>query len=39
MFDEELIAIGTKKWELTVCGQLVGHSMSLPALRYHLRRM
>lgn len=39
VFDEERVAIGTKKWELTLCGQLVGHSMSLPALRYHLRRM
>lgn len=39
VFDEELVAIGTKKWELTLCGHLVGHYMSVPALRYHLRRM
>nr|GEY15601.1 hypothetical protein [Tanacetum cinerariifolium] len=36
---EDLIEIGSKKWELTLCGHLVGHYMSLPALNYHLRRM
>ncbi|GKE27079.1 RNA-directed DNA polymerase, eukaryota, reverse transcriptase zinc-binding domain protein [Tanacetum coccineum] len=39
VFDEEHVEIGSKKWELTLCGYLVGHTMSLPALSYHLRRM
>ncbi|GKC41544.1 RNA-directed DNA polymerase, eukaryota, reverse transcriptase zinc-binding domain protein [Tanacetum coccineum] len=39
VFDEELVELGSKKWELTLVGQLVGHTMSLPALNYHLRRM
>ncbi|GJW79530.1 RNA-directed DNA polymerase, eukaryota, reverse transcriptase zinc-binding domain protein [Tanacetum coccineum] len=39
VFDEELVELGSKKWELTLVGQLIGHTMSLPALNYHLRRM
>ncbi|GJR43627.1 eceriferum 26-like protein, partial [Tanacetum coccineum] len=39
VFDEEMVKIGSKKWELTLCGQCVGHFMSLPMLNYHLRRM
>ncbi|GKE31222.1 RNA-directed DNA polymerase, eukaryota, reverse transcriptase zinc-binding domain protein, partial [Tanacetum coccineum] len=39
VFDEELVELGSKKWELTLVGQLVGHIMSLPALNYHLKRM
>ncbi|GJY89292.1 RNA-directed DNA polymerase, eukaryota, reverse transcriptase zinc-binding domain protein [Tanacetum coccineum] len=39
VFDEKLVDIGSKKWELTLCHHLVGHTMSLPALNYHLRRM
>ncbi|GJR23812.1 RNA-directed DNA polymerase, eukaryota, reverse transcriptase zinc-binding domain protein [Tanacetum coccineum] len=38
-FDEELVKLGSKKWELTLCGQCVGHNMSMPMLNYHLRRM
>ncbi|GKE11366.1 RNA-directed DNA polymerase, eukaryota, reverse transcriptase zinc-binding domain protein [Tanacetum coccineum] len=39
VFDEEMVKIRSKKWELTLCGQCVGHHMSLPMLNYHLRRM
>nr|GEW44473.1 hypothetical protein [Tanacetum cinerariifolium] len=39
VFDEELVELGSKKWELTLCGHLIGHFTSLPALNYHLRRM
>ncbi|GJS30413.1 RNA-directed DNA polymerase, eukaryota, reverse transcriptase zinc-binding domain protein [Tanacetum coccineum] len=39
VFDEEMVKIGSKKWELTLCGQSVGYHMSLPMLNYHLRRM
>nr|GEX84213.1 hypothetical protein [Tanacetum cinerariifolium] len=39
VFDEELVELGSKKWELTLCGHLIGHYMSLPALNNHLRRM
>ncbi|GKC55349.1 zinc knuckle CX2CX4HX4C containing protein, partial [Tanacetum coccineum] len=39
VFDEELVELGSKKWELTLVGQLIGHTMSLPALNYNLRRM
>nr|GEU99036.1 hypothetical protein [Tanacetum cinerariifolium] len=39
IFDEDLVVLGSKKWESTLCGQLISHSMSLPALNYHLRRM
>nr|GEZ43164.1 F-box domain, leucine-rich repeat domain, L domain-like protein [Tanacetum cinerariifolium] len=39
VFDEEMVKIGSKKWDLTLCGQFVGHNMSVPMLNYHLRRM
>ncbi|GJZ87267.1 RNA-directed DNA polymerase, eukaryota, reverse transcriptase zinc-binding domain protein [Tanacetum coccineum] len=39
IFDDEIVELGSKKWELTLCGHLIGHYMSLPALNYHLRRM
>nr|GEU90296.1 hypothetical protein [Tanacetum cinerariifolium] len=39
IFDEELVELKSKKWELTSCGHLISHCMSLPALNYHLRRM
>ncbi|GJY93450.1 AP2-like ethylene-responsive transcription factor [Tanacetum coccineum] len=39
VFDEEFVKIRSKKWELTLCGQFVGHNMNLPMLHYHLRRM
>ncbi|GJU97300.1 RNA-directed DNA polymerase, eukaryota, reverse transcriptase zinc-binding domain protein [Tanacetum coccineum] len=39
VFDEELVKIRSKKWELTLCGQFVGNNMSLPMLHYYLRRM
>nr|GEX17601.1 hypothetical protein [Tanacetum cinerariifolium] len=37
VFDEELVKIGSKNWEPTLCGQVVGHNMNLPMLHYHLR--
>ncbi|GJV80035.1 hypothetical protein Tco_1515905 [Tanacetum coccineum] len=30
VFDEEQVEIGSKKWQLTLCGYFVGHKMSLP---------
>nr|GEU55028.1 BRCT domain-containing protein [Tanacetum cinerariifolium] len=39
IYDEELVKLGSKKWELTLCGQCVGHNMSMSMLNYHLRRM
>ncbi|GKE08431.1 RNA-directed DNA polymerase, eukaryota, reverse transcriptase zinc-binding domain protein [Tanacetum coccineum] len=39
ILDEELVRLGSKKWELTLCGQCVGHNMSMPMVNYHLRRM
>ncbi|GJT39398.1 zinc knuckle CX2CX4HX4C containing protein [Tanacetum coccineum] len=39
IFDDEIIEEGSNKWNLTVCGQFVGCSMSLNEVRYHPRRM
>lgn len=39
VFYEKLVNIGSKMWQLTLCGYFVGHKMSLPQIRYHLRRM
>ncbi|GJW16818.1 zinc knuckle CX2CX4HX4C containing protein, partial [Tanacetum coccineum] len=39
VFNEDMIAEGSKRWELTVCGYFVGYSMSVNELRYNLRRM
>ncbi|GJV25886.1 RNA-directed DNA polymerase, eukaryota, reverse transcriptase zinc-binding domain protein [Tanacetum coccineum] len=39
IFDDDLVRIGSAKWQLTVIGFFVGFKMSAPELRYHLRRM
>ncbi|GJV10307.1 hypothetical protein Tco_1351848, partial [Tanacetum coccineum] len=39
IFDDEIIEDRSNKWNLTVCGQFVGCSMSLNEVRYHPRRM
>ena len=39
IFDEEIVAKGSKKWNLTVCGQFIGCSVNENELRYHVRRM
>ncbi|GJW04923.1 hypothetical protein Tco_1563779 [Tanacetum coccineum] len=39
IFNEELIELGSKKWNLTVCGQFIGCSMGFNEARYHIRRM
>ncbi|GJU88955.1 RNA-directed DNA polymerase, eukaryota, reverse transcriptase zinc-binding domain protein [Tanacetum coccineum] len=39
IFYEEMVKIGSKKWEMTLGGQCVSHYMPLPMLNYHLRRM
>ncbi|GJY76477.1 RNA-directed DNA polymerase, eukaryota, reverse transcriptase zinc-binding domain protein [Tanacetum coccineum] len=39
VFDEELVEIGSKKWQLTLCGYFMGHRLSFPEVRYHLKRM
>nr|GEZ68719.1 hypothetical protein [Tanacetum cinerariifolium] len=39
IFDDDLVRIGSAKWQLTVIGFFVGFKMFAPELRYHLRRM
>ncbi|GJU12167.1 RNA-directed DNA polymerase, eukaryota, reverse transcriptase zinc-binding domain protein [Tanacetum coccineum] len=39
VFDEELVKLGSAKWQLTVVGRCVGFRMSGAEMRYHLRRM
>ncbi|PWA70936.1 hypothetical protein CTI12_AA260310 [Artemisia annua] len=39
MFNEDLIAEGSKKWEMTVCGYFVGCNMAMNELRFNLRKM
>ncbi|GKD59221.1 zinc knuckle CX2CX4HX4C containing protein [Tanacetum coccineum] len=39
IFDDEIIDLGSEKWNLTVCGQFSGCSMSFNEAMYHLRRM
>ncbi|GJZ13178.1 RNA-directed DNA polymerase, eukaryota, reverse transcriptase zinc-binding domain protein [Tanacetum coccineum] len=39
IFDDEIIELGSKKWNLTVCGQFIGCSMGFNEARYHIRRM
>ncbi|GJY29500.1 zinc knuckle CX2CX4HX4C containing protein [Tanacetum coccineum] len=39
MFDDSMVAEGSKRWDLTLCGFFVGHRMSVNELRYNLRRM
>ncbi|GKG36566.1 zinc knuckle CX2CX4HX4C containing protein, partial [Tanacetum coccineum] len=39
VFNEEMIAEGSKRWEMTICGYFVGYRMSVNELRFNLRRM
>ncbi|GJW71814.1 zinc knuckle CX2CX4HX4C containing protein [Tanacetum coccineum] len=39
IFDDELIELGSKKWNLTVCGKFIGCSMRFNEARHHIRRM
>ncbi|GJZ56713.1 zinc knuckle CX2CX4HX4C containing protein [Tanacetum coccineum] len=39
IFDDDLINAGSVKWNLTLCGYFVGHTMNTNELRYNLRRM
>nr|GEW55360.1 putative reverse transcriptase domain, aspartic peptidase domain protein [Tanacetum cinerariifolium] len=39
VFDEVLVADGSKRWEMNVCGYFVGYRMSVNELRYNLRKM
>nr|GEW58600.1 RNA-directed DNA polymerase, eukaryota, reverse transcriptase zinc-binding domain protein [Tanacetum cinerariifolium] len=38
-FDDVMVAEGSKKWELTLCGYFVGYKMIINELRYNLRIM
>ncbi|GJX38013.1 zinc knuckle CX2CX4HX4C containing protein [Tanacetum coccineum] len=39
MFDDIMVAEGSKIWDLTLCGYIIGYKMSIKELRYNLRRM
>ena len=39
IFEEELVMMGSAKWELTICGYFVGSKMSFNELRHNLIRM
>nr|GEU79134.1 RNA-directed DNA polymerase, eukaryota, reverse transcriptase zinc-binding domain protein [Tanacetum cinerariifolium] len=39
VFDDVMLAEGSKRWDLTLCGFFVGYNMSINELRYNLRRM
>lgn len=39
VFDEILVQKRSERWNLTVCGKFVGHSMNPSQLRYNIRRM
>ncbi|GJY93798.1 hypothetical protein Tco_0509580 [Tanacetum coccineum] len=39
IFDDEIIELESKKWNLTVCGQFIGCNMVFNEARYHIRRM
>ncbi|GKC16208.1 zinc knuckle CX2CX4HX4C containing protein [Tanacetum coccineum] len=39
VFDEVMVAEGSKRWEKTLCGYFVGYGMSVNELRYNLRKM
>ncbi|GJY45806.1 hypothetical protein Tco_0434869 [Tanacetum coccineum] len=39
VFDDIMVAEGSKRWDLTLCGFFVGYRMSVNELRYNLRRM
>lgn len=39
IFDDVMIAEGSKKWGLTLCGYFVGCGMPVNELRYNRRKM
>lgn len=39
IFDEEIVELGSAKWNKTVCGQFLGCMINFNEARYHLRRM
>ncbi|GKC32531.1 zinc knuckle CX2CX4HX4C containing protein [Tanacetum coccineum] len=39
VFDDVMIAEGSKKWERTLCAYFVGYSMAVSELKYNLRKM
>nr|GEZ53414.1 RNA-directed DNA polymerase, eukaryota, reverse transcriptase zinc-binding domain protein [Tanacetum cinerariifolium]GEZ79161.1 RNA-directed DNA polymerase, eukaryota, reverse transcriptase zinc-binding domain protein [Tanacetum cinerariifolium] len=39
VFDDVMVAKGSKRWDLTLCGFFVGYRMFVNELRYNLRRM
>ncbi|GKB83265.1 RNA-directed DNA polymerase, eukaryota, reverse transcriptase zinc-binding domain protein [Tanacetum coccineum] len=39
IFDDVILSEGYKKWDMTMCGYFVGHSMTVNELRYNLRKM
>ncbi|GKB61171.1 RNA-directed DNA polymerase, eukaryota, reverse transcriptase zinc-binding domain protein [Tanacetum coccineum] len=39
IFDDEIIELGSQKWNLIVCGQFIGCSIGFNEARYHIRRM
>ncbi|GJY69515.1 hypothetical protein Tco_0472497 [Tanacetum coccineum] len=39
IFDDDIVAKGSEKWNLTICGHFVGCGMSENELRYNIRRM
>ncbi|GJT96040.1 RNA-directed DNA polymerase, eukaryota, reverse transcriptase zinc-binding domain protein [Tanacetum coccineum] len=39
VFDDIMVAKGSKRWNLTLCGFFVGYRMPVTELRYNLRRM
>ena len=39
IFDEEIVELGSAKWDKTVCGQFLGCMVSFNEARHHLKRM
>ncbi|GKD76606.1 zinc knuckle CX2CX4HX4C containing protein [Tanacetum coccineum] len=39
VFDDVMIAEGSKKWEKTLCAYFVGYSMAVSELKFNLRKM
>ncbi|GJT95057.1 retrovirus-related pol polyprotein from transposon TNT 1-94 [Tanacetum coccineum] len=39
IIDEALVSKGSERWNLTLCGQFIGHVMNIHELRYNIRRM
>ncbi|GJR86568.1 zinc knuckle CX2CX4HX4C containing protein [Tanacetum coccineum] len=39
IFEEAFVSKGSERWNLTLCGQFVGHVINIYELRYNIRRM